>query len=328
MKTRLLIGPVLIAMVALAMWLDWMLMGAGDGGLTQAVAEADLARRPWGFLVLAAVFLGVCAREVMGILDKCNMPADRVSVAVTGSAVLAYLVMSGPVLWHLSLPPMSMAGAVGAPLLAGAAFALVIVTARNIWNKDVSRFPGTLAGTLVTFMYVVVPGAMLVAMRMMVRPGTTDMFGWRIEDPHLGLWLIIWLVVVVRLGADSCAYFVGKAIGRHKLIPQVSPGKTVEGFVGGLAGAAILGWVAYLLMPGLEAVFTLPEIITLGAAMGLVAPIGDLTASALKRGAGVKDSGKLIPEFGGSLDLIDGFLVVGPALFLVLLWKSAASTVW
>lgn len=330
MKTRLILGPILILVVALAMWFDWSLMGGDEVG--RSLSEfAGLGARPWGFLALATIFLAVCAHEVMKIFDACGMKSDRLSVAVSGFAVLASIVVFGPVSWGKGVDEQGLSAVLGTPLLAGLAFLLVMTGARNIWNRDVKQFPGVLAGSLATFMYVVVPGAMLVAARLLVQVVPADLVqmvmsgpGPRVVDPHLGLWLIVWLVVVVRLGADSCAYFVGKAMGKRKLIPHVSPGKTVEGFIGGLVGATLLGWGAYALMPGLSQVFTTVEVLVMGAAMGLVAPIGDLAASALKRGAGVKDSGKLLPEFGGSLDLIDGFLLAGPALYLVLLWKAAS----
>lgn len=125
---------------------------------------------------------------------------------------------------------------------------------------------------------------------------------------------IIWIsfVLAVVFANDTGAYYVGKAIGRHKLCPSVSPGKTVEGAAGGLAGSLFIG-----------AVFKqcwLPELswgvcVGLLILLGVVSQIGDLVESMLKRSVGLKDSGQFLPGHGGMLDRIDGLLFAAPALY-------------
>jgi phosphatidate cytidylyltransferase len=122
-------------------------------------------------------------------------------------------------------------------------------------------------------------------------------------------------VLVLAFAADTGAFFAGRAFGRVKLAPRVSPGKTWEGVIGGMAlaaavGAAGAGWFA---LPG--PIF-LP-LCLLGAAFSIV---GDLTESMLKRAAGLKDSGHLIPGHGGVLDRIDSVLAATPIMCLGLLW--------
>ncbi|HEX8526440.1 phosphatidate cytidylyltransferase, partial [Allosphingosinicella sp.] len=123
-----------------------------------------------------------------------------------------------------------------------------------------------------------------------------------------------WLMLVTW-ATDIFAYFAGRSIGGPKLAPKISPNKTWAGLIGGMAGAAVVGAVfAYL--SGISA--DLPDFLWLGAPMGLLAQIGDLYESSVKRRRGVKDSGTLLPGHGGVLDRLDGLLPVILATFLVL----------
>lgn len=133
------------------------------------------------------------------------------------------------------------------------------------------------------------------------------------EDSPGQLLALVGLVVV----ADSAAYFAGRRFGRHKLAPAISPGKTWEG----VAGAA-LGVALYVLALPPSAIETAPLLILLAAAWGLLALsiFGDLLESWIKRLAGVKDSGTLLPGHGGVLDRIDSLLAVLPAAALFQLW--------
>jgi phosphatidate cytidylyltransferase len=116
------------------------------------------------------------------------------------------------------------------------------------------------------------------------------------------------LAIAVTFGNDSGAYFTGRAFGRHKLAPAISPGKTVEGAVGGLvASLAIVFAARGLFMPSL----TLSDCVMIGVPAAIVGPAGDLVESLLKRAAGAKDSGRLLPGHGGMLDRIDALLFVG-----------------
>jgi len=110
---------------------------------------------------------------------------------------------------------------------------------------------------------------------------------------------IIILMLLLVVASDSGAYFVGRSLGRTKLLPRVSPNKTVEGGIGGL-GACIVS--AIVLRPLLAPQWTIGAVVILGAAVGLLAQLGDLTGSAYKRVAGVKDFGWLFPGHGGLLD--------------------------
>jgi phosphatidate cytidylyltransferase len=126
-----------------------------------------------------------------------------------------------------------------------------------------------------------------------------------------------WLVILsaITAGSDSGAYYCGRAFGRIKLCPNISPKKTVEGVVGGLAaGIALSAFFAFLLLPAVNWLFLLPVAALLTGA----GVLGDLTESVIKRGTDTKDSGTILAGHGGILDRMDSLLFAGPALYYLL----------
>jgi phosphatidate cytidylyltransferase len=113
---------------------------------------------------------------------------------------------------------------------------------------------------------------------------------------------------------DTGAYLVGRAIGRNKLLPAVSPKKTVEGFLGGVLFAVGIGWLVARWLPYLSPM----EWMGAGALVAATGTLGDLLESSFKRARGVKDSGDLLPGHGGLLDRFDGLLIAAPAMVLYL----------
>lgn len=126
-----------------------------------------------------------------------------------------------------------------------------------------------------------------------------------------------WLfaLTVITTFSDSGAYFIGKSIGRNKLCPHISPGKTIEGFVGGIAsaslGAVLIGMVLFPEISSLKMGLWAIPLSILGVA-------GDLSESIIKRATGSKDSGRILPGHGGFLDRIDSLLFCGPAFYYIL----------
>ena len=123
---------------------------------------------------------------------------------------------------------------------------------------------------------------------------------------------LVWLIFLCSWGCDTCAYCVGMLIGRHKMAPILSPKKSVEGGVGGVAGAALLGAIYAAATGGKIAEHAL--ICAVGA---LISMVGDLAASAIKRNQGIKDYGKLIPGHGGILDRFDSVIFTAPAIYFL-----------
>ena len=127
-----------------------------------------------------------------------------------------------------------------------------------------------------------------------------------------------WLLFAMLLSwaGDTAAYYVGRAIGKHQMAPRVSPAKSWEGAAGSVAGAMLVGAIyAHYLLPRVS----LTEVLTLAAAGNIAGQIGDLCESALKRGAGVTDSGNMLPGHGGWLDRLDSSLFSIPMVYALLL---------
>jgi phosphatidate cytidylyltransferase len=149
---------------------------------------------------------------------------------------------------------------------------------------------------------------------------TLGLFGRNVTVAAGGLLLI--LPLVVTWASDIGAYAVGRTIGRHKLIPSVSPGKSVEGAVGGIVASVLVAWwyAAQVLHPAMSLGFKGAPwgVFLFGAVISAVAQLGDLAESLLKREAGVKDSSTLIPGHGGVLDRVDSLLFVLPVSYVLL----------
>jgi phosphatidate cytidylyltransferase len=147
--------------------------------------------------------------------------------------------------------------------------------------------------------------------------------GWRIP---LGGFLLL-LPILLTWASDIGAYFVGRAFGRRKLIPSVSPGKTVAGAVGGLLASVLVAWayVVLVLQPFAQLGLTPAGIVAVGVIVSVAAQVGDLFESLLKREANVKDSSRLLPGHGGILDRFDSLIFVLPVAYLLVGWLLRAA---
>ncbi|MCG6536706.1 MAG: phosphatidate cytidylyltransferase [Syntrophales bacterium LBB04] len=130
------------------------------------------------------------------------------------------------------------------------------------------------------------------------------------QTPAGALW--IFFILILAFSGDIAAYYVGRSMGKRKLLPQVSPGKTVEGtiglVVGAIAGCVVFGKLFFPLLP-------VVHVVILGLVGSIIGQLGDLCESALKRTAGVKDSGALLPGHGGILDRLDCLMFITPFVF-------------
>ncbi len=149
---------------------------------------------------------------------------------------------------------------------------------------------------------------------------------WKQED---GTALVVFLMLCVWFG-DIAALYIGRAFGRHKLAPQISPGKTWEGAIASVAASLLAAGLFTVVSEALAARGNmllhisqpLWQTLVLAAILNIAAQVGDLLESAIKRGAGVKDSGSILPGHGGILDRIDALLVATPVLWFCLLLKD------
>ncbi len=211
--------------------------------------------------------------------------------------------------------------AVGLPLLflvlwaGGLVFAAVAVVAALIALRemlDLLRRARTIRGGGP----VVLDGVRVLAGVACVALPFAALIALRLDDAGLQ-WTA--LAFLVTFATDTGAYAVGRAVGRRKLAPSISPGKTWEGAVGGLVGAAAAAAALVVLLDGIES--RLLSVVALGLGIGIVAQAGDLMESKVKRMADAKDSGRLIPGHGGLLDRLDSLLPVFPLVYY-------ASWVW
>jgi phosphatidate cytidylyltransferase len=177
--------------------------------------------------------------------------------------------------------------------------AMVLLAATLFRPGGLEHAPARASSAALAWLYCGFLCASVVAVRM--RFG----FGWVVMS-----FVVTWM-------NDTFAYFAGRFLGRHKMLPRISPKKTWEGFAGGFGGSIVGALVLLAIFPaGWLPSLTVGGCFVLGGVAAVVGPVGDLAESMLKRAAGVKDSGKLIPGHGGLLDRIDALLFVAPWVYL------------
>lgn len=131
----------------------------------------------------------------------------------------------------------------------------------------------------------------------------------------------VWYIFAASWGCDTCAYFCGYFLGKHKLAPVLSPKKTIEGAIGGVIGAILLCVIYGMIIAeptGIDRGVLLKVSLVVGLVGSIVAQVGDIFASSIKRKMKIKDYGKLIPGHGGVLDRFDSLLLVGPVIVMAL----------
>jgi phosphatidate cytidylyltransferase len=176
---------------------------------------------------------------------------------------------------------------------------LLTLTIGLRWPSEPKHFLSATAATIFGFMYVGFTLSWLVPLRFSVPSGSRN--------------LALFLFLVIIFG-DIFALFVGRAVGRTKLCPQISPKKTLEGSIGGLLGSLLVAWVFAHWFWQTE---PMKNVILDAGVIAVVGQVGDLVESAIKRAGDVKDSGTLLPGHGGLLDRIDSLVLAAPALWMI-----------
>lgn len=287
LKHRLTLGPLLIAALVFIVWID------------------ESVRAHWGIaglvLGIAVLALGLGAAKELSTIFRAR--GIKISSHVTALAITLGLGVT-------SLTPGDLSGVSGVALVASISvlvlFGTMVFYTRGQTTEGVV---GSVSATLLAYVYIGLMGGFFIVL-------SRDHSGW-----------VLLGVLLITKSCDIAAFFTGTYLGKHKLIPWLSPKKTWEGLVGGIAMAALVGAGLTLLLQyessGLELSIAVGAL--LGVIFGLVGQTGDLIASLLKRDAGVKDYAQTIPGFGGVMDVADSPLLVAPvAYWLLLVLDSSA----
>ena len=143
-------------------------------------------------------------------------------------------------------------------------------------------------------------------------------FGWNFGFYNLGFFAV-WMIFIAAWGSDTCAYFVGVLFGKHRVTPRLSPKKSLEGYIGGVVGAGLLGLLygAILKWTGHVSADMLWCFAVLGVCGSFFGLVGDLAASAVKRDFNIKDYGNCIPGHGGIMDRFDSVIFTAPMIYLL-----------
>jgi phosphatidate cytidylyltransferase len=288
LKWRLIVGPLLVA--------------AAVGLLSVDARMGDSAPLLW-LLCMALVLRGVWELDQ---LFKTRSFETRYALPAVCSVVIVTANWLPHWLGDL-VPEIRPLGLLGPAYLAFGVSVMVLFVEAAGRYRGPGRTMETLGAELLMICYIGVLMSLTIQLR------------W-VGTPDLGYTPFGSLIVVAKAG-DIAAYFAGRAFGRSKLVPHLSPGKTWAGFRGAVIGSVLASCVWFgLIVPAYLPTYTVPPgwaMLLYGLMIGLAGLVGDLCESLIKRDVGKKDSGALLPGFGGLLDLLDSILFPGPLAFVL-----------
>ena len=259
----------------------------------------------WMITLFAAIVAELAAYEYLQLANNTRLPADQSRIPTW------WMAASTSLLFLATLPNWPLEAQF--PLLSALTIILFAWNGFRAESATLDRvLPGTAKG-IFGLIYVVYPLTLIPLL-------------WKQED---GIALILFLMVCVWAG-DIAALYVGRRFGHYKLAPRLSPGKTWEGAIASVLGSVLAAALLVLIGDQLFArgntilhiTEPLWQSLILAVVLNIAAQVGDLLESAIKRGAGVKDSGTMLPGHGGILDRIDALLLAAPVLWYVLLIKD------
>jgi phosphatidate cytidylyltransferase len=253
------------------------------------------------FWVLISLFGLIALLEFYRMLDHKGLPNFKVTGMICGGVMLV-----GSFYYFAKMGPARSYDFEVAVLL----FFLLTMFARQMFARLRGDEPlQTMAYTLFGLLYVLWLYNFITKIVYVVPRSSTGAV--------TGQFYVLYLITITKF-SDMGAYLTGSVIGRHQMIPHISPKKTWEGFGGALVFSLLSSLALYKLMPGHLSVLTVAHATALGLLLGFVAVIGDLAESIIKRSTGVKNSGNMLPGIGGALDLVDSLLFTAPLLFFYL----------
>lgn len=296
LKNRLTFGSMMLAGLFFLLWLDsaverwtrtWMINSHRDNPVHHGLGGV-------GLLIVLMIILPLAVEELAALFTAEQIRPYRIIAALGSGALVLHAFLT-------QLPKFQ--------VIAASSLALIVVSVmlasagRRAWERQTDRAIVRMAGTVLATLYLGGLGWFLMAIRVK-------------QSKHFhGSTMVVLMILLVVKSTDIGAYFGGRALGRHKLILWLSPGKTWEGLICGMFTAGIVGTVCSYFVHGMD---LRPQYgFIFGVVIGGIGQVGDLLESMMKRDADVKDSGRLIPGFGGVLDVIDSPLFAAPFAYLL-----------
>jgi phosphatidate cytidylyltransferase len=281
--------------------LTFLLRFASTIGLWSVALLIIFSGYELAFFGLIAAFGLLTLWEFYGMLDHKGLPNFKITAMICGAIMLC-----GSFYYFSTVGPAHSYDFEVAVLLGF----LLTVFGRQMFESLRDDAPlRTMAYTLFGLLYVLWLYNFITKIVYVVPRSTTGAVQ--------GQFYVLYLIAITKF-SDMGAYLTGSVIGRHQMIPHISPKKTWEGFFGALAFSLLASLGMWKLMPLHLPGLSLTHAVVLGLMLGFAAVIGDLAESIVKRSTGVKDSGNLLPGIGGALDLVDSLLFTAPLLFFYL----------
>ena len=299
LRNRLTFGPLMLLGLFLLLWLDyqadkWTVPYMDRLAVQSGHHPTQSGIGGIGLMIILMLILPIATDEMATLFTAERVRPYRF-ISGAGSAAL---------LLHAFLTQFYRFQQISAStLMFIVTFTMLFAALRRAWEKETQLAIVRMAGTVLTTLYLGGLAWFLMAIRV------------KHSQHFAGSTMVILMILLVVKSTDIGAYFGGRAIGRRKMIPWLSPGKTWEGLACGLITSALVSLGISRFVPHLHGL-TWWNALLFGAVIGFLGQVGDLLESLMKRDAEVKDSGRLIPGFGGVLDVIDSPLFAAPFAYL------------
>jgi phosphatidate cytidylyltransferase len=302
LRHRLTYGTLMLAALLATLYLDYKIEKSTVGWIRVPI-DGEIYERGVagvGLFLLLMVMLPMGVTELAQLFTAENVRPYR-AIAAVGSGSLVVHAFLTQFTWfqHIST----------STLMFIVVLVMIMAAVRLASHRQTEQAITRMAGTVLAMLYLGGLGWFLMALR--VKHSLDRVHGFQGSTQA-----VVMILLVVKF-CDVGAYFGGKALGRRKLIPWLSPGKTWEGLFCGLATSALVGLGCALVWKDSLSTLNWGKALLFGAIIGAVGQVGDLLESMMKRDAQVKDSGSTIPGFGGLLDVIDSPLLAAPCAYLL-----------
>ncbi len=302
LRNRLTYGPIMLAALLGLLYFDYWVEKTTAGRLDHSILHPAPGQglAGAGVAILLLVLLPLATVEMAQLLTAERVRPYR-TLAAFGSGMLVIHGFLTQFPWFQHIAASTLAFII--------VLTMVFAAARRAGAGHTQEAITRMAGTVSSMLYLGGLGWFLMALR--VKHSSDVVHGYQGSTQA-----VVMILLVVKF-TDIGAYFGGRSLGKRKLIPWLSPGKTWEGLACGLATAAIVGLICALVWRHALSTLKWDKALLFGVIIGGVGQLGDLLESLFKRDAEVKDSGNFIPGFGGLLDVIDSPLLAAPAAYLL-----------